>query len=140
MFNFFLKNSRLKESLACVLIMAAIFSTGVWVLLCPKPAQAALSTMVFDALLYAGKMVWNAVKWVYDKAAAAYHAAADWISAKLGLSQRVLDFLTWARATALNILLHQILAQLTNDITAWIQNGTEPRFLSEGLGDWLGRA
>ena len=52
-------------------------------------------------------------------------------------AQRLIE---WALGVLLNTLLHQILAQLTNDIVNWIQNGDEPRFMTEGLGDYLGRA
>lgn len=48
--------------------------------------------------------------------------------------------LTWAAGVLLNLLLHQILAMLTNDIVNWIQNGEEPRFLSMNLKDWLWQA
>jgi hypothetical protein len=46
----------------------------------------------------------------------------------------------WASGVLLNLLLHQILAMLTNDIVDWIQNGGELRFMSEGLGNFLERA
>lgn len=46
----------------------------------------------------------------------------------------------WASGAILNLLLHQILSQLTNDIVNWIQGGGEPRFMSEGFGSFLSRA
>jgi hypothetical protein len=56
-------------------------------------------------------------------------AVAVWDKAK--------KMLTWAIGKALNTLLHQLLNTLTNDIVDWIQNGGEPRFVSEGISSYL---
>ncbi|MEA2113752.1 MAG: hypothetical protein U9P63_03830, partial [Patescibacteria group bacterium] len=50
------------------------------------------------------------------------------------------DFMKWAGNVMLNMLLHQILSMITNDIVNWIENGTTPRFLTEGIGDYLKEA
>lgn len=44
----------------------------------------------------------------------------------------------WSLGVLIDLLLHQLLAELTNDIVNWIQNGEEPRFVSEGIGSFLG--
>jgi len=47
------------------------------------------------------------------------------------------ELLEWAAGVMLNILLHQLLAMITNDIVNWIENGKTPRFMSEGIGSYL---
>ena len=54
--------------------------------------------------------------------------------------QKKWDYMEWGAGVMLDLMLHQVLAMLTNDIVNWIENGTEPRFLTEGIGDYLKEA
>ncbi len=67
--------------------------------------------------------------------------AATFAKQVVGVATQLWDkakqMLEWAVGKALNTLLHRLLANMTNDITNWIQNGEEPRFISEGLSDYL---
>ncbi|MCG2809383.1 MAG: hypothetical protein L6275_03535, partial [Candidatus Portnoybacteria bacterium] len=137
----FFQKTILQRFASTTLIVCLLFSIVGTALLLPKKAEAfpcenteTLSwTTVFQTVL---DNVWNYIKSSYDKLSdLSLKKIAAWT-----IWKKAQDLITWAAAVLLNVLLHQILAQLTNDITAWIQNGTEPRFLSEGLGDWLGRA
>lgn len=110
-------------------------------LLLPKKVQAVC--LVQDVALLAEEEIeltleylWKAMDKIFQgkniAALLAQLAELVWRNAKL--------IAEWALGVFLNLLLHQILAQLTNDIVNWIQNGTEPRFLTMGLDDWLGMA
>jgi len=59
------------------------------------------------------------------------------VTASYSTWEKAQGYVEWAAGTALDILLEQLLAQLTNDIVNWIKNGGEPRFISEGFGDYL---
>ena len=135
MLNFFIQNSPLKTNLAFVLVISVIFLSGGWVLLYPKPAQAVWpvtdATRIVQETL---NTIWNKIKWAYDKIAAAYHSAADWITAKLGLSDKARDMIAQAKRIAGLIIMHQVLNMLTNQIIKWIQGGGTPQFVS----DWKG--
>ena len=76
---------------------------------------------------------WRAVESAFEKGnmGAVLSTAGEMISQNAG------EYATWAAGVVLNNLLHQLLGQLTNDITDWIKNGGEPRFMSEGFGNYL---
>jgi len=136
MFNLFYKNFPLQGSLAAILVIATIFSAGVWVLLEPKPVHATGLPVIDIAAI--ATAVWNgikfAAKWAWEKVEAAYNAAANWITAGIKAWEKGETILARATYAAAQIALHMLLNMLTNDIIKWIQGGGEPRFIS----DWEG--
>ena len=131
---FIFKNSFNQKSTALILTICVIASTVIPFLLYPKPAEGL--TEVFDVIHTPLQQLWEALKVVWRAANEYFNKIqayiAEWMKSK--------KMFEWLVGVALNILLHQILAQLTNDIVNWIQNGTTPRFLTMGLDDWLGMA
>ena len=132
MFNFFYKNSSLKESLAGILIIAMIFSISGWIFLYPKPAQAFVDSI--GGPLKWPSWAWEKMKDAADKIAEKYHAAGTWIETELALSKEAKEILTQAKNIASELAMRQVLAMLTNQIITWIQGGGEPQFVS----DWQG--
>ena len=123
-----------QKSTALILTICIIASIITPSLLYPQQAKS--YQLVKDVIHIILQTIWEALKIVW-RAAMEYlesiqAAIAAWTQGK--------TILTWLVGVALNILLHQILSQLTNDIVNWIQNGTTPRFLTMGLDDWLGMA
>jgi len=133
MLNFFIQNSPFKTKLAIVLVVTVVFLSGGWILLYPKPVQALIPDIIGGPTKIIS-FVWEKIKDAYDKVAAAWHSAADWISAKLALSDEVKDILSQARKIAGQIIMHQVLNMLTNQLIKWIQGGGTPQFVS----DWKG--
>jgi len=135
MFDLFYKNSPLRGSLSAVLVITTIFLAGGWILFYPKPAQATLPTIdvaaiaraVFDSIMFV-------LKWVWEKIQAAYNAAANWITAGIKAWEKSESILAKAAYIAAQIALHTLLNMLTNDIIKWIQDGGEPRFISNWEG------
>ena len=134
------KNNISQKSISSILIIAVILLIVSPVLLLPQKAKAQCMVNVASSAPVEKK---TGIDRLYQVASKAYQ--------KGGLAQSVItagelvwknskEILTWASGVFLNILLHQILAQLTNDITNWIENGTEPRFMTEGLGAYLSDA
>ena len=65
------------------------------------------------------KFIWDAAKWVYEKAVDAKNAAYQyWVTFKSshGIIAEIISSL-------LLVMMHQVLAKLTNDIIAWINGG-----------------
>ena len=65
------------------------------------------------------KFIWDAAKWVYEKAVDAKNAAYQyWVTFKSshGIIAEIISSL-------LLVMMHQVLAKLTNDIVAWINGG-----------------
>ena len=122
-----------QKSTALILTICIIIVSVAPCLLYPQQAKSSQFT---DWVHIALQVVIQAIRYVYQKAMEYYEklqtAIAQWMQSK--------KIIEWAKGALLNILLHQILAKLTNDIVNWIQNGTEPRFLTMGLGNWLSMA
>jgi hypothetical protein len=120
----FLKTPFSKKILVPLLIICLIGLATGQILLYPKTAKAQWS--VYDVVHTPLQVAWEGLKSVWR---AAMQYAEVWEnSMRLG---------EWGFGVLLDLLLHQILAQLTNDIVAWIQNDEEPRFLSMNFEDWL---
>jgi len=125
---------------ALIVVACFIGATIGPVLLFPRQARAQCPVFVVEDVPeeknFSIETAWEALKKVFRAANLANLAAS--------VAQKAWDnahkLMEWGQGVLLNLLLHQILAQLTNDIVNWIQNGEEPRFLSMGLGDWLGMA
>jgi len=127
-----------QKSIAVILIMAISFLVVSPILLLPRSANA-IGCPVYEAgslpeeKQTAIQTGWRAVTKSYESGSlsAALTTAAEqvWTNAQ--------KIVTWMRNVLLNLLLHQILAMLTNDIVNWIQNGGEPRFMSMSLDDYL---
>lgn len=135
MLNFFTQNSPFKTNLAIILVITVISLSGGWILLYPKPAQAVWP--VSDAIRIAQEQtsfVWQIIKNTWREIKAAYHSAADWITATLGLSKAAKDMIKEAVRIAGSIVMHQVLNMLTNQLIKWIQGGGTPQFVS----DWKG--
>jgi len=135
MLNFFIQNSPFKTKLAIVLVITVVFLSGGWILLYPKPVQA--TEIVFNpwkSVKDAGKFVWEKIQKAYDRIAKAWHSAADWIDATLGLSKAAKEMIEQAARIAGQIVMYQVLNMMTNQIIKWIQGGGTPQFVS----DWKG--
>jgi len=78
--------------------------------------------------------VWDKIKDAVTDVPAMISAG---ISAFKDVWEQGWELLEWAAGVMLNILLHQLLAMITNDIVNWIENGKTPRFMSEGIGSYL---
>jgi len=122
-----------QKSTALILTICIITSIVIPAMLYPQQAKSYSFTdwlhIALQTIIQAIRVVWQAAMEYLDGIQA---AIASWTKYK--------KILEWLMGVALNILLHQILSQLTNDIVNWIQNGTTPRFLTMGLDDWLGIA
>ncbi len=130
-----------QKSIAVILIMAISFLVVSPILLLPRSANAIGCPVFETASVPETKQTvvqtgWRAVTKAYESGSltAALTTAAEQIWAN---AQKIV---TWMKNVLLNLLLHQVLAQLTNDIVNWIQNGGEPRFMSMSLDDYLGDA
>lgn len=142
------QNKFYKKPIASVLIVAIVCLVIGPVLFLPRKATAVIpGCPVYDLPLNLTEKaqlakrvqesiwqkIWEATVSVPTLLAAAASAAKDAWSKKY-------DFLEWTAGVMGEILIHQILAMITNDIVGWIKNGTTPRFLTEGLGDYLKEA
>ena len=125
---------------ASILVICLVGSITGSVLLLPNKAQAQCTVYVAaDAteVTHIGlQTAWESLKEVWRSAV----LSENIIQTATLLWDKAQQLIKWALGVLLNTLLHQILAQLTNDIVNWIQNGDEPRFMTEGLGDYLWRA
>jgi len=122
-----------QKTIATILLICLIsLSIGTigTVALYPKKVQA---YTVNDPIHTGLQTVWEGLKAVWRASSLAKQAAS--LAAQLW--EKAKKLLTWAQGTILNMLLHKILAALTQDIVDWIQNGDEPRFISEGLSGYL---
>jgi len=134
------KNNISQKSISSILIIAVILLIVSPILLLPKETKAAYPVSVLASLPTTVQTfiekAYYAISKAYDKGT----LTQEIISAGELVWQNSEKIRTWASAVLLNLLFHQILAQLTNDLTNWIENGTEPRFMTEGLGAYLGDA
>ena len=131
----FFKKSFNQKSTALILTICIIASVIAPSLLYPQQAKS-YAQIVYDIIHTALQTIWEVLKVAWRAAMKYYNAISAYIDQWMK-SKKILE---WLVGVALNILLHQILSQLTNDIVNWIQNGTTPRFLTMGLDDWLGMA
>jgi len=131
MFNFFYQNSPIKKGLSVALILTIIFSASGWVLFYPKPVQALGVPDIIGGPLAAVRLAWDktaaARQMIIDK----YNSAANWVSAKLQLSEQAKEMIAQAKKIAGQIIMHKILSMLTNQIITWIQGGGKPQFISD---------
>ncbi len=131
MFCLFYQNKPLKENIVGLLIISMLFTGGVWAFFQPKPVQA---ITVVEVASVPAQTIQDFAKWLWEKAAEAYHSAASWISARIDAWKLSDTFLKRAAVAALDIVLRMVLAMITNEIIKWIQGGGEPRFIN----DWKG--
>ncbi|MCR4322824.1 MAG: hypothetical protein NUV61_01925, partial [Candidatus Azambacteria bacterium] len=98
--------------LANLVLFAALFQ--------PQAAQAQwVVTDPTQIVQNIAKYVWDAAKWVYEKAVDAQEAAYriwDQFKSNNGVVAEIVS-------TLLLIMMHQVLAKITNDIVAWINGG-----------------
>jgi len=137
MSNLFYKQSLLKKNISALLLIAMLFSSGTWILLQPKPAEAlfGVGDIVFDPSAYA-KMVanglWQAAKWSVQQAIDLANKGYNYVMSGIAVWQKSESILKKAMATAAELLLRQVLNMLTNKIIAEIQGGDgdgNPRFV-----------
>lgn len=130
----------LKKSIASILTICLIGLLVGPLFLFPKTAKAMCPVNVsFDKTetVHMGKQeAWESLKQVFRTGSLAKATVAAYELVKNNATQLA----TWSKNVFLNLLLHQILSMITNDIVAWIQNGQKPRFLTMGLDDYLWRA
>lgn len=118
---FFPQNSLIPKSIATILAVVMIANMALFATLFqPTPAQA--QWIVTDPTQIAQnivKYVWDAAKWVYEKALDAkdtLYKAWDQFKSEHGIIAEMISSL-------LLVMMHQVLAKLTNDIVAWINGG-----------------
>jgi len=139
MFNLFSQKHFFRKNIAIVLILIMVISTGGGVLFYPKMVQAQypvsdVTQIGQNAEKTASDKAWQAFKKAYDAIASKYNAAANWISANLGLSKEAREMIAQATRIAATLAMYQVLNMLTNQIVKWIQGGGTPQFIS----DWKG--
>ncbi|MBU4031125.1 hypothetical protein KJ756_03140 [Patescibacteria group bacterium] len=133
----FFQKTIFKKFTPAILIVSLLFSIVGAVFLLPKKAEAIpVWEVVSVPVLIAVSSVWNMLQLV----SLGVIAFTTGTTATNTTIKKIEDWITYAISILLNILLHQMLSMLTNEVVAWIQNGEEPRFLSMGLDDWLGKA
>ena len=125
-----------KKQIAFILIVSIFGLIITPALFQTKTAQAGCPVTITGDEDTGLKTAWKGM----DKAFQSQNLAEMAIQTSKMVWDKAQKLAEWAIGQALNVLLHQILATLTNDIVNWIQNGEEPRFLSEGLDGFLGRA
>lgn len=133
---FIFKNSFNQKTTAILLVFSIIGMIFLPPLFYSKKSEAYGVDEVIDIFQMVLQAIWQVLDMIWQAAMKVYNA----ISAYVDMWMKSKTILTWIAGVLLNLLLHQILAQLTNDIVNWIQNGTTPRFLTMGLDDWLGMA
>jgi len=133
MFNLFYKKQTTQKTLSTVLIMLMIFSASGWILLYPKPVQAAWADVIGGPLA-AVRLAWDKTADARQAISDRWHAAGTWIETELALSKEAKEILTQAKNIASELAMRQVLAMMTNQIITWIQGGGEPQFVS----DWQG--
>jgi uncharacterized coiled-coil protein SlyX len=134
------QNQLSKKLITLTLIICLIGLTVGPILLYPRKAQAQCPVQVVTDIpkrtTFSIETLWEGLKKIFR--------AGNLVKLAGTLAEKIWDnaqkLVEWSFGVFLNLLLHQILAQLTNDIVNWIQNGTTPRFLSMGLDDWIGMA
>ncbi len=132
MYYLFYQNKPLKESLSSILIITVLALGGGWIFFHPKPAEAQAEVIEVGSVPL--QTIQDLLKWAWEKVAAAYHASADWISARVNAWRQSEDILERSAIAALEVALRIALSMITNEIIKWIQGGGEPRFIN----DWRG--
>ena len=134
------KNNISQKSISSILIIAVILLIISPILFSPKKTNAQCPVIVAESVPVKEQT------WIQR----AYQAISKGLQ-KGTLTQGIItagevvwdnskQLVEWSMGVFGNILMHQIFAQLTNDITNWIENGTEPRFMTEGLESYLSDA
>jgi len=123
-----------KNTLSPILIICIIATILGSVLLYPQEAEAAYPVSIVSDSDATWEFGWEALQNFFR----GENISLSLQKLLIAIWEKTWTTLEWLLGVFLNLLLHQILAQLTNDIVNWIQNGTEPRFLTMGLDDWLG--
>lgn len=129
-----------QKSIAFVLVMAVVFSVAAPILLLPRKTDAQCTVMVAASSPQTKNNTQNKFYQAIDKAYQKGGLTQATITAAKLVWQEKWEMMKAATSVLMNLLLHQILAMLTNDIVNWIQDGTTPRFLKEGIGDYLKEA
>jgi hypothetical protein len=133
------QNNISQKSISFILIITVVFLTIGPILLLPKKVKAVGGCPVVvsaSAPQSSGNkkdMFFRAIDKAYQKGGLAQAT----ITAGEMVAQNATKIAESTAGVLLNSLLHQLAAQLTNDIVNWIQNGKEPRFISEGLMPYL---
>jgi len=141
------QNNFSQKPIASLLIIAIICLLAGPILLLPRQAAAIPGCPVYDLPLSAvekAALAERTKSGVWDKIKDAVTDVPTMIAATKSAAKDAWDkkekYLEWGAGVMLVLMLHQVLAMLTNDIVNWIENGTEPRFLTEGIGDYLKEA
>ncbi len=130
----------LSQKLTALILVISVISLIVGpILLYPQKAQAACEVDIGEHeqqddandLFEKWEKLWKT--WKEGNWSELISIAASW------LWDKAKKLVMWALGVLLNILLHEILAELTNEIIEWIQGegGQEPRFLAGNFSDWL---
>lgn len=131
------KKSYCKKSVALFLIAVIISPATILVLFPLKTAQAQCGTVEI-ASKDVKTQTW--IQRAYYAVTKAYQSEGL-IKAAITAGKLVWDTAvqqaTHMASLFFNMLLHKLLARITNDLVNWIQNGGKPRFLSEGIGKYL---
>ncbi len=129
----------LQKPVASILVVVISFLLVAPVLLSPRQADAIVVTVAADVV----EVIQTALQAVWQGAKAVWQAAdlGEFVKQTATLLwEKGKKIAEWTKGVLLNLLLHRILAEITNDIVNWIQNGGELRFMSEGLGSFLSGA
>ncbi|MAF20935.1 MAG: hypothetical protein CMI55_04720, partial [Parcubacteria group bacterium] len=121
-----------KRVIASILIICIVSLTAGSFLLYPRKTQADDDDWA-NIMLNTLEQVWNVLKTIWRAAMKGYEA----IQAAIDKWTKSKKLHEWALGVLLNTLLHRLLAQITNNIIAWVQDGSTPRFLSGDLDDWI---
>ncbi len=125
-----------QKAIASIIIFCLVSLVIGSVLLLPRQAQAACPVYVVKDSDSPIETAWNKKDLIHEGKLMIEEVTQSGVQ----LWDKAKKLVTWGVGQALNTLLHQIAAQLTNDIVNWIQNGEEPRFVSEGFGGYLEEA
>ena len=134
------RNNLSQKPIASILIMAIILLAVSPILLLPHQAKAQCIVTIAASAPSAQHRVMDSFYQSIDKAYQAGGLTQATLTAAKMIWEKGQQLLEWATGVLLNILLHQLLSIITNDIVNWIQNDETPRFLSEPLGDYLEKA
>jgi len=130
-----------QKTIASVLIIAVFFLLISPILLLPRKAQAQCIVSAPGATSAIGGQTGAQTSWQAAKATWQAGNYAEFVSQAYILTKGYASqLLTWSTGVLFNLLAHQLLAMLTNDIVDWVQNGGTPRFMSMGLNDYLSQA
>ena len=109
----------LPKSLSIALIVVLLANLALFAAIFHIEQANAQFTDVAAMAQRVAKFIWDAAKWVYEKAVDAKNAAYQyWVTFKSshGIIAEIISSL-------LLVMMHQVLAKLTNDIVAWINGG-----------------